>query len=298
MFDQLAFDNMPKYDDFTYWFTRCSDRANIWTAIDKSTASAVTIVDECAEDSKMILDREQITGDECLTIIREFNLFRNRPEYLVGKHINVNTISSEEAANVYEKLLVGILFMRARKGSVNPDGAFARFQTCLDWLRTTDMYTAPASTQYHESFPSGLLFHTLKVYNRAVELSRLHMFQTVSLDSCVLVSLVHDWCKIGLYEQYMRNAKNDKTGKWEQVPSYRHKQTGIPLGHGASSMYIASKFFRLSQEEAVAIRWHMGAWRVVSSEMDELQLANENYPLVHLLQFADQLSIVNYINEP
>lgn len=45
---------------------------------------------------------------------------------------------------------------------------------------------------------------------------------------------------------------------------------------------------------ALAIRWHMGRWNVVDSEVNDLQTANENYPMVHMIQFADQLSIVNY----
>ena len=54
------------------------------------------------------------------------------------------------------------------------------------------------------------------------------------------------------------------------------------------------KFFKLSQEEALAIRWHMGEYNVADNEMNELHYANENYPLVFLLQFADRLSITNY----
>lgn len=294
MFNQYKFDGMPKYNNFRYWFIRKS--SHIWEVYNRESTMVVTQLDENCEGVDMLLSSELLTEEEGTAILAEFSSFKTRPEYFVGMKINVSEISAETAVELYETMLVGIMFIRAHRGGVDPDTSYNRFKTCLDWLRTTDMYTAPASTQYHESFPSGLLFHTLKVYSRIIELMELSAFKSVSYDSATLVALVHDWCKIGLYEQYMRNAKNDETGKWDRVPSYRHKQTGIPLGHGASSMYIASKFFRLSQEEAVAIRWHMGAWRVVSSEMDELQLANENYPLVHLLQFADQLSIVNYVS--
>ena len=59
-------------------------------------------------------------------------------------------------------------------------------------------------------------------------------------------------------------------------------------------MFLASKCFKLSVSESLAIRWHMGFCRVADSDMNELQLANETHPLVHLLQFADQLAIVQY----
>ena len=93
---------------------------------------------------------------------------------------------------------------------------------------------------------------------------------------------------------YMRNVKNDETGIWEKVPSYKRIDASIPLGHGAQSMFMASRLFKLTADESLAIRWHMGVWNVSSNEYNDLQQANENYPLVHLLQFADQLSIVNY----
>ena len=68
----------------------------------------------------------------------------------------------------------------------------------------------------------------------------------------------------------------------------------INLGHGVSSMFLINKFFHLSLEEASAIRWHMGSYRTSDAEFDELQTCNENFMLVHLLQFADQLSLVKY----
>lgn len=66
------------------------------------------------------------------------------------------------------------------------------------------------------------------------------------------------------------------------------------LGHGVSSMFLINKFFRLNIEEASAIRWHMGAYRTDDNEFNELQSSNENFMLVHLIQFADQLSLVKY----
>ena len=61
-------------------------------------------------------------------------------------------------------------------------------------------------------------------------------------------------------------------------------------------MFFSSKFFRLSSEEAVAIRWHMGEYNVASNESSELHLANEAFPLVFLIQFADRLAITKYAN--
>ena len=165
----------------------------------------------------------------------------------------------------------------------------------IGWLHKTDFYTAPASTQYHESYIGGLCQHSINVANAAADLCELPIFKDkVNKHSAILIALIHDWCKINYYEPYMRNVKNDVTGQWEQKQAFKYKGAQLPLGHGVSSLYIAQKFFNLSLDESLAIRWHMGKWRCTDSEDSELQSANENYPLVHLIQFADQLSIVNY----
>ena len=62
-------------------------------------------------------------------------------------------------------------------------------------------------------------------------------------------------------------------------------------------MFLIQKMIPdLTLPEACAIRWHMSTWRVAGDEKDEIQKANEDFQLVHLIQFADQLSITNYAN--
>lgn len=304
MFDAARWAGTPKYQNFTYWFIRHERQDGVWAIYKKESNEFITHYDESKADG--ITDtgcidthtQYPITSDMPSAIVEDFKKFQMRPEYCVGNQVDVDNIDMETATTCYEMLLVGIMFIRAQRNGVDPDSVFDRFaHTCLDWIRTTDMYTAPASTKYHDAFAGGLLYHSLKVYNKALDVMKLPTFIsncTVILSSVALVALVHDWCKIDLYEPYMRNVKNEETGKWEQVQEYRHNQRGIPLGHGVSSMFLASKCFKLSVSESLAIRWHMGFCRVADSDMNELQLANETHPLVHLLQFADQLAIVQY----
>ena len=40
----------------------------------------------------------------------------------------------------------------------------------VDWLSKTDFFVAPASTKFHSAFEGGLCEHSLKVYNRFVDL--------------------------------------------------------------------------------------------------------------------------------
>jgi hypothetical protein len=168
-------------------------------------------------------------------------------------------------------------------------------QKCLKWLRSTDFYVAPGSVMYHDNYPSGLLQHSLRVVNCAITLMSLSMFKNVSVYGAILACLVHDWCKIGVYEETTRNVKNDETGKWEKQPWYKYRASPWPFGHGVTSMYLAQAHFPLPIEVALAIRFHMSHWYVSKNEEGDLSEANAKFPIVYLLQWADQASVARYI---
>lgn len=221
-----------------------------------------------------------------------YNNWIHRPERRVGQLVNIENKSLDQLMTMYEELLIGAYLKKFPDTEVNVETA--PYVKMIDWLRSTDFYRAPASTQYHESIVGGLLIHSLKVYNEAIVLNRLPKFRTVSVASVAFCALVHDWCKINTYESFKRNVKNEQTGQWEQVDSFRRNMTGLTLGHGVTSMFNVMQFAALSEDEAAAIRWHQGRWNVCEPEINEFQRCNEIYPLVHLIQFADQLAIVQY----
>ena len=233
----------------------------------------------------------------------DYVAFADRPESRVGSPIDdlidfsaPQNNAPELLKSIYTELLTGAICLRAFQATRDVKKGEAIAEKIIKYLDSTDFFTAPASTRYHESVPCGLVFHSLKVYNEATTLQYLPAFADCNVCKWALVALVHDWCKIGLYERYTRNVKNESTGQWEKVPSFKiadvkHNNT---LGHGAASMFMISQFLRLSFEEALAIRWHMGTWNVCDSEFNDLQDSNENYPLVHMIQFADQLAITTY----
>jgi len=109
-------------------------------------------------------------------------------------------------------------------------------------------------------------------------------YQLVFTDETVaIVALLHDLCKVNVYQKSMRNIK-DKTGAWTQVPSYDYSDP-LPYGHGEKSVYIISGFMKLTREEAFAIRYHMGF-----SDTDDKQnvgQAFERFPLALALSIAD-----------
>lgn len=154
----------------------------------------------------------------------------------------------------------------------------------LNWLDTTDFFTAPSSTRYHGAEPGGLCKHSLGVYNRLKTLQESETDETIAI-----VALFHDLCKVNFYKESTRNIK-DSTGKWIQVPYYEIDDK-LPMGHGEKSMYLLMKYISLTDDEAMAIRWHMsGYYSSNPGETQALSSALSNYKLVLKLQTADSMS--------
>ena len=160
----------------------------------------------------------------------------------------------------------------------------------LDYLENkSDFFTAPASARFHGAYAGGLCQHSVNVF-RCLEayLARERVKEVYGVDypmeSAAIAALFHDVCKVGLYKPGFRNVKDDATGKWERVPSYSYDDR-LPYGHGEKSVYIISGFMRLTRDEAMAIRWHMG----FSGPEDDRMVgqALQQYPLAFALATAD-----------
>ena len=160
----------------------------------------------------------------------------------------------------------------------------------LDYLMNkSDFFTAPASARYHGAYVGGLCDHSMNVFHCLCDyLARPRVQEVYGLDydmeSVAIVALLHDLCKVGCYKAGTRNVKNEATGQWEKVPTFFFEDK-LPYGHGEKSVYIISGFMRLSREEAMAIRWHMG----FSGPEDERTVgqALQQYPLAFALATAD-----------
>ncbi|MCM1569128.1 MAG: HD domain-containing protein [Roseburia sp.] len=129
----------------------------------------------------------------------------------------------------------------------------------LQWLKLSDFFTAPASTRFHLAKEGGLVEHSINVYKRLRKLwvSEWGEPDAAREDTIAVCGLLHDVCKTKMYKVATRNAKNEATGQWEKVPYYTIEEQ-FPYGHGEKSVYILGKFLRLSRDEVMAIRWHMG----------------------------------------
>ena len=166
-------------------------------------------------------------------------------------------------------------FIEIYRENIRRDGA----EALLDYLEhKSDFFTAPASARFHGAYAGGLCEHSVNVYHcLTAYLERERVRELYGLEypaeSAALVSLLHDVCKVGCYRQGTR-----------KVPTFFYEDP-LPYGHGEKSVYILSGFLRLTREEAMAIRWHMG----FSGDEDKRLVgqALQQYPLAFALSVAD-----------
>ena len=166
-------------------------------------------------------------------------------------------------------------------------------------VEKTDFFIAPSSTQYHDAVAGGLLHHSLKVYHNLVTLSKT--FQSdIPTDSLIIIGLLHDLCKANFYKLTKKSLprKDDKGelvldtyGKkiWEDVMAYDIEDQ-FPAGHGEKSVILILRYIQLTDEEIMAIRWHMGAYDDVKQSYGgnlALTNASEKYPITVLTHMAD-----------
>ena len=172
------------------------------------------------------------------------------------------------------------IFIDQYKAKITRRGA----DRLLEWLLNTDFFTAPASTRFHAAYEGGLVEHSLNVYS--IMMKKHFVEGEDDPESAAICTLLHDICKAGFYEVAFRNRKND-AGVWEKVPYYTINDK-FPYGHGEKSVFLIERFMRLKNEEAVAIRWHMGGFDdAAKSGSFAIAHAYENYPLAVKLHLSD-----------
>lgn len=174
-------------------------------------------------------------------------------------------------------------FRKIYTGFIKREGA----DKLLQWIESTDFFTAPASTRFHGSYEGGLAEHSVNVFNELARLKRVYPEVNVTAETAAIVALLHDLCKCNMYKVSMRNAKNETTGQWEKVPYYEADEQFCYGGHGAKSVYLIMKHMQLTDEEAVAINCHMGFSDRPTGDYT-LGKAYEHYPLAWLLHAADE----------
>ena len=126
----------------------------------------------------------------------------------------------------------------------------------VEWLEDeTDFFSSPASSRIdrHGCYEGGLAEHSLNVYQlfseRASELGL-----GIKKDEVTIASLLHDLCKVNMYTPKAAEKVRASDKKMYDISD------SFPLGHGEKSVYYAMRYIRLTDKEALLIRWHMGSY--------------------------------------
>ena len=195
-------------------------------------------------------------------------------------------IMSKEELEEQKEMILDLLRSTERDG----------IDKLADYLSdSTDFFTAPASTRFHNNFSGGLAQHCLNVYENFKSLLEIKGIE-MSEDSIIISALLHDLCKCNTYVVETRNRKNEQ-GQWEKYNIWAtNKDVDIPLPHSSRSIAIIRKFIKLSIKEELTIFYHMGPYGGEDYEYrNMLKAANEKYPQTVLFYVAD--TIASYLDE-
>lgn len=198
-------------------------------------------------------------------------------------------------------------FINAAETHIHCDG----ITELINWLDTsTDFFTAPASTRFHSSHPGGLSHHSINVYTQLVKIytgdtALRKALDGITFESIAKVALFHDVCKVNCYKDSYRNVKHYIDYPTEDYEEWQIKHDDLgyyvwksekiyvydddyPLGHGEKSLYLLNQFIPVTKNEAIAIRYHMGAFR--TEDVKILSQVFEKYPLSLALHMADMIA--------
>ena len=172
-------------------------------------------------------------------------------------------------------------------------------ENVISKLEELGFFTAPASTVYHLNEEGGLLQHSLNVYDEAVMLReqqikmRPRVADRIPEDSVTIAALLHDVCKAEIYKKAIKSRKT-ASGGWEKYEGYEVDNSAFPCGHGEKSVIQLLRWgLDMTDEEILAIRWHMGPWDLAfqSAEQKGSQnAAKSSTPLLSIIAHADGLA--------
>lgn len=160
-------------------------------------------------------------------------------------------------------------------------------ESLLEWLEDMGFFYAPASTKYHGAYRGGLVAHSNNVLRHLVRLitdDELRNGKQYPLETVVIVALLHDICKLDVYQPDKQNP-----GKYVFNDPF-------PYGHGEKSVLYIMRHIFLTEEEALAIRWHMGPYdKATQGDTRDLSRVFEKSRLAMLLYCADIMAA--YLDE-
>ena len=169
----------------------------------------------------------------------------------------------------------------------DPDHLILGNEDLMNYILFSGFIDAPASTKYHGAYPGGLLDHSVNVTSQLIDMTSKFGLVWRRKESPLIVGLFHDLCKVDQYAE--KKAGPDSLGfEYEGAPVYEHVENTLLKGHGEKSVMILSQFMRLTEEEVLCIRYHMGAYN--KEDWECFDLAIRKYPNVLWTHTADMVA--------
>ena len=169
----------------------------------------------------------------------------------------------------------------------------------IEGLEGMGFFIAPASANHHLNIEGGLLLHSLNTCKAALmvwegmKALEPGLVKEVGRDSVIIASLLHDVCKSDIYVRSVKKRKN-ALGMWEDCEGYKVTYKNFPMGHGEKSVILLlCNGLEMTDDEMLAIRWHMGAWGINMNSFEDQRCYDTSrklYPLVAIIQAADSLA--------
>ena len=152
------------------------------------------------------------------------------------------------------------------------------------YLLANGFFSAPASTKYHGNYEGGLYDHSFTVMNILVELSAKNNLKWQRAESPFIVGMFHDLCKIDQYR--IDNSEPYTVG---EATRYEYRTDTDFKGHGDKSILLLCQHMKLTEEEVMCIRYHMGAF-TQKDEWRDYTNAVHRYANVLWTHHADMLA--------
>lgn len=142
-------------------------------------------------------------------------------------------------------------------------------------------FESPSSGQYHGACEGGLAVHSLNVYEFGMTRLDLTNMQ-ISIPSWKIASLLHDLGKASYRNKpnYIPNIL--KSGKQSEDKPFTTNKDRLYIPHEAVSVFIASQFIEITDEEEFAILYHNGMYTSLGRD-----ISGKERPLQQALHFCD-----------
>lgn len=157
----------------------------------------------------------------------------------------MNIYTTEERINMFDELM----------GKPNSNDF-------KEYLIKNGFFSAPASTKHHGAYEGGLFDHSYNVTKVLVELTEKNNLKWQDPRSPYIVGMFHDLCKIDNYKMIVNDPGKEMFGGEIKGRTFiiEYNNDFLIPGHGDKSVMYLASHIKLTEEEVMCIRWHMGAF--------------------------------------